>query len=86
MLLYTVIVSCFGYSVELDDPEFQRFMKIDKEATELVGKGFIEDMFPIMVKICPTQKYKTVFAMFEELLGGFRIKFKEHEDSFDPGM
>ncbi|CAC5413656.1 CYP17A [Mytilus coruscus] len=77
---------CFGESVELDDPEFVTFMKIDKDATEMVGKGFVEDMFPIMYKIWTTNKYRTVIKMFDEIISLVKRKFNEHDKTFSSGM
>ena len=61
-------------------------MKLNKEATELFGKGFLEDLIPFMIKLCPTKRYKTVIGMMDQLTDMFRRKFREHEESFDPGM
>ena len=61
-------------------------MKVNKDATELFGKGLIEDLFPFMIKLCPTKKYKAVMGMMNELTDMFRRKFREHDESFDPGM
>ncbi|VDI02005.1 Hypothetical predicted protein, partial [Mytilus galloprovincialis] len=74
---------CFGKSAELDDPDFVRFMKIDRDFTDIIGKGFVEDMFPIMYKICPTKKYRTVKEIFDEMIAMIERKFREHEDTFD---
>ncbi|XP_076079554.1 steroid 17-alpha-hydroxylase/17,20 lyase-like isoform X1 [Mytilus galloprovincialis] len=74
---------CFGESVELDDPEFVNFMKMDKDATEMVGKGFVEDMFPIMYKIWTTNKYRTVIKMFDEIISLVKRKFQEHDKTFN---
>ncbi|XP_076079572.1 steroid 17-alpha-hydroxylase/17,20 lyase-like isoform X3 [Mytilus galloprovincialis] len=70
-------------SAELDDPDFVRFMKIDRDFTDIIGKGFVEDMFPIMYKICPTKKYRTVKEIFDEMIAMIERKFREHEDTFD---
>ena len=76
---------CYGESCDLDDPEFQQFMKLDKGATELFGKGFIEDLFPaFLTNIWSTQRYKKAMGLFEELYAIFARKFKEHEETFDP--
>ncbi|XP_052091097.1 steroid 17-alpha-hydroxylase/17,20 lyase-like isoform X1 [Mytilus californianus] len=72
-----------AFSTELDDPEFQHLMKIDREFTEMIGKGFVEDMFPIMLKIWTTQKYRKITEIFEETTEIFRQKLKEHEKSFN---
>ena len=62
-------------------------MKLDKGATELFGKGFIEDLFPaFLTNIWSTQRYKKAMGMFEELYAIFARKFKEHEETFDPGL
>ncbi|XP_063402562.1 steroid 17-alpha-hydroxylase/17,20 lyase-like isoform X1 [Mytilus trossulus] len=74
---------CFGKSAELDDPDFVRFMKIDRDFTDIIGKGFVEDMFPIMYKIYPTKKYRTVKDIFDEMISIIARKFREHEETFD---
>ncbi|XP_076079551.1 steroid 17-alpha-hydroxylase/17,20 lyase-like isoform X3 [Mytilus galloprovincialis] len=74
---------CFGKSVDLDDPEFVTFMKIDHELTEMTGKGFVEDMFPIMYKIWTTNKYRTVTKLADELVSIVTKKFNEHDKTFN---
>ncbi|XP_071136102.1 steroid 17-alpha-hydroxylase/17,20 lyase-like isoform X2 [Mytilus edulis] len=58
-------------------------MKIDRDFTDIIGKGFVEDMFPIMYKICSTKKYRTVKEIFDEMIAMIERKFREHEDTFD---
>ncbi|XP_071154402.1 steroid 17-alpha-hydroxylase/17,20 lyase-like isoform X2 [Mytilus edulis] len=70
-------------STELNDPEFQDFIKKDKKFTELIGKGFVEDMFPIMYKIWTTQKYRKITEIFDEIAERYRKKLEEHKKSFD---
>ncbi|XP_052089952.1 steroid 17-alpha-hydroxylase/17,20 lyase-like isoform X2 [Mytilus californianus] len=74
---------CFGESVELDDPEFMRFMKLSKKINEMTGNGFVEDMFPIMCKIWTTHKYRTIHNMNNELISIIKRKFEEHEETFN---
>ena len=80
-------IPCFlSFSVELDDPEFVKFMKMDKDATEMAASGFVEDMFPIMCKIWTTNKYRTVIKMFDEIISLVKRKFEEHDKTFSSGM
>lgn len=79
------ILSTF-FSVELDDPEFMRFMKLSKKINEMTGNGFVEDMFPIMCKIWTTDKYRTIHNMNNELISIIKRKFEEHEETFNIGM
>ena len=53
---------------------------------EMSGKGFVEDMFPIMFKIWTTYKYRTSNNMNNELISIIKRKFEEHEETFDLGM
>ena len=80
------IVYFISFSVELDDPEFVNFMKIDKDATEMAASGFVEDLFPSMCKIWTTNKYRTVIKMFDEIISIVKRKFQEHEKTFNSGM
>ena len=75
----------FICSADLDDPDFQHFMKVDKDFAKKFGNGFIEDMFPILLKIRPTKKYREVMGIADELFAIIREKFKEHVETFDPG-
>lgn len=75
---------CFGGSCELDDPDFQRFMYLDKEFVKLFGNGLVEDILPILIKIRPTEAYKRLVSMTDEILGMLKKKLKEHQDTFDP--
>ncbi|XP_063431259.1 steroid 17-alpha-hydroxylase/17,20 lyase-like isoform X3 [Mytilus trossulus] len=70
-------------SVELDDPEFIRFIRLRREANEMIGNGFVEDMFPIMYKIWTTNKYRTFSKTMNELITIVKRKFQEHEKTFD---
>ncbi|CAC5401019.1 CYP17A [Mytilus coruscus] len=84
LMVFNILTAvCFGESVELDDPEFIKFMKLSKEANEMVGKGFVEDMFPIMYKIWTTNKYRTVAKTMNELISIIKRKFEEHEETFN---
>ncbi|XP_071154400.1 steroid 17-alpha-hydroxylase/17,20 lyase-like isoform X1 [Mytilus edulis] len=83
MVFHMLNSVCFGKSTELNDPEFQDFIKKDKKFTELIGKGFVEDMFPIMYKIWTTQKYRKITEIFDEIAERYRKKLEEHKKSFD---
>ncbi|XP_076079552.1 steroid 17-alpha-hydroxylase/17,20 lyase-like isoform X1 [Mytilus galloprovincialis] len=74
---------CFGESVEVDDPDFIKFMKLNKKMNEMTGNGFVEDMFPIMFKIWTTNKYRTMNSMNKELISIIKRKFEEHEETFN---
>ncbi|CAG2252785.1 CYP17A [Mytilus edulis] len=87
LMVYNIMTAvCFGESVELDDPDFMRFMKLRREANEMIGKGFVEDMFPIMYKTWTTKKYRTFSKTMNELITIIKRKFQEHEKTFDIGM
>ncbi|XP_071136088.1 steroid 17-alpha-hydroxylase/17,20 lyase-like isoform X2 [Mytilus edulis] len=70
-------------SVEVDDPDFIKFMKLNKKMNEMTGNGFVEDMFPIMFKIWTTNKYRTMNSMNKELISIIKRKFEEHEETFN---
>ncbi|VDI54486.1 Hypothetical predicted protein [Mytilus galloprovincialis] len=39
LIVFNIMIAvCFGESVELDDPDFMRFMKLRTEANEMIGK------------------------------------------------
>ena len=78
--LYTLYVD----SVELDDPVFTRFMKLNKDANEMIGNGFVEDLFPFMTKIWTTKKYQTVMNIVNEFYGIINNQVEDHRKAFDP--
>ncbi|XP_063431258.1 steroid 17-alpha-hydroxylase/17,20 lyase-like isoform X2 [Mytilus trossulus] len=84
LMVFNIMTAvCFGESVELDDPEFIRFIRLRREANEMIGNGFVEDMFPIMYKIWTTNKYRTFSKTMNELITIVKRKFQEHEKTFD---
>ena len=74
------------FSCDLDDPDFQRFMKLEQDSAKLMENGVIENVFAFLIKMRPTQKYKTLMGMFDEIKSMITKKFKEHKETFDPGM
>ena len=63
-------------------------MQLDKEITESFGKkkGLIEDLFPWLVNIRPSAKYKRMVEIMDEGLGIMKKKFRQHQETFDPGI
>lgn len=87
LMVYNILSAvCFGKSVELDDPDFTRFMSLNKEITELFGIGLIEDLFPIMKKIWTTQKYRKIMKMTGQFYGIIKDKIEEHKKTFNCGI
>ena len=85
LIVYNILNAvCFGSSCDLDDPDFQRFMKLEQDSAKLKENGVIENVFPFLIKMRPTQKYKTLMGMFDEIKSMITKKFKEHKETFDP--
>jgi hypothetical protein len=61
-------------------------MKLEQDSAKLMENGVIENVFPFLIKMRPTQKYKTLICMFDEIKSMITKKFKEHKETFDPGM
>ena len=61
-------------------------MKLEQDSAKLMENGVVENVFPFLIKMRPTQKYKTLMGMFDEIKSMITKKFKEHKETFDPGM
>ncbi|XP_011454186.2 steroid 17-alpha-hydroxylase/17,20 lyase [Magallana gigas] len=81
--LYTI---CFGEKRPVDDPEVKEFIKLDNDLSEKFGAGFFEDIFPYLKNIFTTAKWKVFLVLSEEVLNILRKKFKEHKETFQPGV
>lgn len=85
LIVYNILNAvCFRSSCDLDDPDFQRFMKLEQDSAKLMENGVIENVFAFLIKMRPTQKYKTLMGMFDEIKSMITKKFKEHKETFDP--
>ncbi|XP_061194482.1 steroid 17-alpha-hydroxylase/17,20 lyase-like [Saccostrea echinata] len=81
--LYTI---CFGEKRPIDDPEVKALLTLDEELITYLGAGFLEDLFPYLKDILPTAKWKKFLIMLDQLSDVLRAKYKEHVDTFEPGV
>ncbi|XP_048740940.2 steroid 17-alpha-hydroxylase/17,20 lyase-like [Ostrea edulis] len=81
--LYTI---CFGEKRTVDDPEVKGFLKLDEDLLNEFGTGVLEDLFPYFKDIYPTAKWTKLVDKIGEVLAILRAKFKEHLDTFEPGV
>ncbi|XP_061194480.1 steroid 17-alpha-hydroxylase/17,20 lyase-like [Saccostrea echinata] len=81
--LYTI---CFGEKRPIDDPEVKALLKLDEDLIKELGSGVLEDVFPYLKDIYPTAKWQKLIEGTDQLLGILRAKFKQHVDTFEPGV
>ncbi|XP_052704584.1 steroid 17-alpha-hydroxylase/17,20 lyase-like [Crassostrea angulata] len=81
--LYTI---CFGEKRPTDDPEVKKLLKIDNDLIDKLGTGVFEDIIPYFKDIYPTKKWQMFLSMVDEMLTVLRRKFREHVETFQPGV
>ncbi|KAL5005224.1 hypothetical protein ScPMuIL_018680 [Solemya velum] len=86
LLVYNIMCGfCYGKSYDIDDPEFLWLMKENDALNKAVGSGLLEDFVPLL-HYYPTQRFRKIKKDWDNLK--MRIgyeKFREHENTFDPG-
>ncbi|KAK3100065.1 hypothetical protein FSP39_014192, partial [Pinctada imbricata] len=68
---------------DLDSKDVNRILKLDVDALEQFGTGFIEDLVPGMTYVYKTKKWKELESLTDELLSFIGKQVKEHQDTFD---
>ncbi|XP_033748665.1 steroid 17-alpha-hydroxylase/17,20 lyase-like [Pecten maximus] len=74
---------CFNKVYNFNNDTFKKFMNADDEFIKEFGHGLIEDAFPILAKIWPSQQYRKVLGYFNTMLQFLLDEFQEHVDQFD---
>ncbi|XP_048745587.1 steroid 17-alpha-hydroxylase/17,20 lyase-like [Ostrea edulis] len=81
--LYTI---CFGEKRSTDDAEVKALIKLNEDLLADFGSGLLEDIVPYLKDIYPTASWKKFVNTTEQLLNVIRAKFKQHMDTFRPGV
>lgn len=78
-VIFNVMCSlCFNKVYNFDDKTFTHFVGKDDEFIKEFGLGFIEDVFPILVKIWPSERYRKMAGLWEEVFQFIKEEFQEH--------
>ncbi|XP_061194486.1 steroid 17-alpha-hydroxylase/17,20 lyase-like [Saccostrea echinata] len=81
--LYTI---SFGEKRPIEDPEVKALLKLDEELIAELATGFLEDLVPHLKDIYPTAKWKKFLRLIDQLSKVLRAKYKEHVNTFQPGV
>ncbi|XP_033749031.1 cytochrome P450 1A1-like [Pecten maximus] len=76
---------CYQKIYKFDDPKFKHYADIDNQYTAEFGMGLMEDLYPILAKVWPTQRYKKVVWLFGQLLQFVNEELEAHKRDFDEG-
>ncbi|XP_060069459.1 steroid 17-alpha-hydroxylase/17,20 lyase-like [Ylistrum balloti] len=76
---------CFQKVYQFDDPTFKYYLGVDDQFVAELGMGLIEDLYPILEKVWPSQRYKNVAKLFGELVEFLNEQLEAHKRDFDEG-
>ncbi|OWF46735.1 steroid 17-alpha-hydroxylase/17,20 lyase-like [Mizuhopecten yessoensis] len=76
---------CFHKVYKFDDPRFKRLVDLDNELITTFGSGFLEDLFPFLLKIWPSSRFNKAMQLAEQVLQFLDDELQEHITSFDEG-
>lgn len=85
-ILYTHFYFFFNQrSKDIDDPIVQRFMELEKAIDSELGVGFIEDKYPVLLKVWETRRMKKFKQVVEDFTNLVRDSWNNHHATFDAG-
>ncbi|XP_069116655.1 steroid 17-alpha-hydroxylase/17,20 lyase-like [Argopecten irradians] len=84
-MINIIYALCFNKVYKFDDPKFKSFMDIQNDLLASFGSGFIEDIFPILLKIWPTKRLTGVLELANKLYQVLVDELVEHKQTFDEG-
>ncbi|XP_048746820.1 steroid 17-alpha-hydroxylase/17,20 lyase-like [Ostrea edulis] len=86
MVFHQIYTICFGEKRCVDDQEVKTILQLDEELNDHVAKGFLEDIIPYMDTIYPSHNWQAFVKKMDQIIDYTRGKFKQHVDTFDPGV
>ncbi|XP_069116671.1 steroid 17-alpha-hydroxylase/17,20 lyase-like [Argopecten irradians] len=84
-MLNIIYALCFSKVYKFNDPKFKNFMKVESDLIESFGSGFLEDLFPILIKIWPSKRFLKCADLANQLFDVLLGELKEHRNTFDEG-
>ena len=89
-LFQIIIVSIFFYNVvtryNFDDPQLTEWFESQKRIQSVLGAGLPQDFIPSLRHLPRLPKENKVKTLQDKVLQFVYDEFKDHRESFDPGM
>ncbi|XP_056018611.1 steroid 17-alpha-hydroxylase/17,20 lyase-like [Ostrea edulis] len=86
MIFHQLYTICFGEKPAINDPEVKTLLELNEALFTDFGAGVLEDVVPYLKDVYTTAKWKKLSSNTDQLLDIIRAKFKQHVDTFEPGI
>ncbi|XP_046554024.1 steroid 17-alpha-hydroxylase/17,20 lyase-like [Haliotis rubra] len=85
LIVFNIINNiCYNETCEINDTYFKRMANVLDTASNGVGNGFLEDIFPPL-RLCPTKKMRVMIQLVEDFFGCQREGLRKHKQTLSQG-
>ncbi|XP_048736456.1 steroid 17-alpha-hydroxylase/17,20 lyase-like isoform X2 [Ostrea edulis] len=86
MIFHQLYTICFGEKRPIDDPEVKKLLELGEDLNRCLTVGLLEDVVPYLKDIYTTAGWRSFRDTTDQILKILRTKFKQHMDTFEPGV